>query len=136
MAWSAIPVLAATDPFDKPLYDIVKGDLEYLKGDAGWTAVTFAANWSNLGGGFHNCEFKMVGDFVVLRGCAKTAAGAGATIFTLPVGYRPAANEHIAVENNNAFGFLAIGTDGKVNPNAVPAAGGYVFLDNVRIPVV
>lgn len=29
-SWAAVPTLAATDPFDKPVYDIVKGNLEYL----------------------------------------------------------------------------------------------------------
>lgn len=59
-------------------------------GDASWFAPTFV-NGSNYGQGYQNLGYRKGSDgFVNLRGMVNVIAGQ-ATLFTLPVGYRPAA---------------------------------------------
>jgi hypothetical protein len=57
--------------------------------------VGFAANFADNGGGDQVCQYRKVGDEIQIRGVAVStgATGAGATIFTLPVGFRPPATQ-------------------------------------------
>lgn len=38
----------------------------------GWIDVSFATDWDNYGTGWQTCEYKKIGDFVMLRGLART----------------------------------------------------------------
>lgn len=69
-----------------------------LKGLEPWKVIgaagqpAFQGAWVNFGGAYYTAAFrKLASGLVVLRGTIKSGAGAGAVIFTLPAGYRPAA---------------------------------------------
>jgi hypothetical protein len=56
-------------------------------------APAFQNGWANFGGGFEDLRFYEEGGIVRLQGLVTRAAGASLLpIFTLPVGYRPAAS--------------------------------------------
>lgn len=86
--------------------------------------ISGADTWHNASGTFENSWVdnsagepaqykKMVAGNVTLRGLVKSGT-VGATIFTLPVGYRPARNYNFPAVSNNAFGYCSINTDGNV----------------------
>ena len=81
-----------------------------------WQALTFTNGWSNFGLGYAVCAYmKDSFGFVHLNGLV--AGGAmGASIFILPVGYRPALTLDIAAVSNTTFGMMTIGNDGTVIP--------------------
>lgn len=56
-----------------------------------WQPLAYATGWANYGSGFELGQYRKVGDEVQLRGLINCGTGAGATIATLPVGYRPSA---------------------------------------------
>jgi hypothetical protein len=109
----------------------ILADLRYVKGDAAWTYPALAGGWLNYGAGFSNAGYKMVGDFVVLRGVVKSGAG---TIFTLPVGYRPAVSCDFAAGSASAFASVRVAADGSVSQSAGSNAG--LSLDGIRVPIV
>jgi len=82
----------------------IVGDL-YMDGGFGgtWANLTLTSPWVS-GAGNSVVGYRKVGDFVVLRGRPeKTAAAfsAGATIGTLPAGYRPVANVNFICHAGN-----------------------------------
>lgn len=56
--------------------------------DSGWIAPTLQNGWVNWGWWRTDAGYRLIGDVVHLRGFVKSGT-ANATIFTLPVGYRP-----------------------------------------------
>lgn len=80
-----------------------------------WTAVTFENGWVDYGPGFNPCQYmKDSMGFVHLTGLVKNGT-IGASVFTLPVGYRIFNTEIYAVTTNaNAFGTARVFPDGKV----------------------
>lgn len=109
--------------------------------DVTWTPVIFQNGWQNFGSGFQSCQFRKVGSDVVLRGIAKGGT-LNVAIFTLPVGYRPAATLGPAVIASQTTGEagvrLGIATDGTVTTGTfgAPQTNGWVFLDNVRFSLM
>lgn len=82
-----------------------------------WVAPTLLNSWVNYGGGYNNAGyFKDSLGIVHLRGLIKdgTATG-GTTLFTLPVGYRPAARELFNAQSNGALGRIDVTTVGTVS---------------------
>ena len=81
----------------------------------GW--VNFDVGGANLYGGIQYMKDTL--GFVHIRGLAKNTGGStlglGATVFTLPSGYRPYENTRIAVVNNDNWGQIEIKADGTVN---------------------
>lgn len=72
--------------------DLVNDDLNALYGDASWTLLTLGASLTATGSGFRSPSMMLGGGkFVYLSGVATASAliAAGATIATLPAGYRP-----------------------------------------------
>lgn len=67
----------------------------------GGGAPAFAGAWANQGGAFLPVGYRKVGQEIYLEGHAALAAGGAATIFTLPVGFRPAAEVRFACPVNN-----------------------------------
>lgn len=65
-------------------------DLLAIGGAAGgWTAPTLANSWVDYGGGYETAGYRRdPGGIVRLKGVVKNGTAA-ATLFTLPVGYRP-----------------------------------------------
>lgn len=108
--------------------DQVNDDVNYLYGDAAWTAPTYANSWVDLGGGNATGAFRKVGTRVVMRGTIKSGT-INTTAFTLPVGYRPTATVVFACASNGAFGELSVASTGVV----VPVVGSNTFfcLDGV-----
>lgn len=110
----------------------------HLVGGAG--EVPFATGWSHYGSGYTNGGFRKYPDGKVkLRGLVSTSAGAGSTIFTLPVTHRVAAGGSVSIficesslaasgqvriDVNTATGVVSYGTS--------PAAGNWVSLDGIE----
>lgn len=136
MLWTAIPALAVGDPFAKPTYDALKGDLEYLKGDAAWTDVVFAAGWSNTGAGYAPVSYRRVGDYLSFRGLATTSSGATTSVFTLPVGSRPPYNHISAAANSGSPDVVYVLATGLVRAGVTPALGSYFSFDGVLVPML
>lgn len=81
-----------------------------------WIAPTFQNSWVNYGTP-HNVAGYYRDPLVVvhLRGVVKSGTVASGTpIFTLPVGYRPAARELRVVISNGAIGRCDVYDDGRV----------------------
>ncbi len=73
---------------------LVQSDL-WVDGSLGaWNNLSFGSGWTNYGSGYQTCQYRRFGDRVHLRGLASNTS-TGATIGTLPVGYRPTAGRLI-----------------------------------------
>lgn len=67
----------------------VRDNLNWLKGDSGWTAPTFQNGWTNYSDtSFSPVGYRAYGPFTIIRGLAAGGTN-GAAIFTLPVELRP-----------------------------------------------
>lgn len=80
-----------------------------VEGDESWHDVAFQNAWSNLGGVWQTCQYRKepVGNVVRLRGVALGGTKTDATVITtLPVGYRPPAQEIFPVGNGTSGGVL------------------------------
>lgn len=109
-------------------------DTWHLIGDAGEPA--FTAGWVNYDNNLPSPGAANAGRWasftkdplgrVMLSGCVK-AGTVTATMFTLPVGYRPAVGVSVGVGASGVAGTLNIATDGTVNCN--PGSNAFTFLD-------
>lgn len=109
------------------------------------TPAPYKANWSGApsiaGLGGDALQYRVMPDDTLwINGLAKTAAGAGTTVFTLPPDYRPAAGTtphgQCARYSAGVYSMIEVaivGTTGDIFVGAVPAAGDE-FSFNVRIP--
>ena len=115
---------------------LVQSDL-WVDGSLGaWNNLSFGSGWTNYGSGYQTCQYRRFGDRVHLRGLASNTS-TGATIGTLPVGYRPTAGRLIL--NLQAYpsgamleGGYRVDIDTSGNILAVgwtPANGDWVSLD-------
>lgn len=115
-------------------------------GDEAWTAVLaagagdgrFLNSWVNFGGGTYQDAAYMLGPdgFVELRGFVKSGTAVNATIFNLPVGYRPVTRAHTQPSvANEAFCRIFVSP----STGAVSALTGgstvYTSLYGIRFPV-
>lgn len=88
-------------------------DLKAAKALPSVTAPTLLNSWVNYAGGFQTAGYyKDEFGIVHLTGIVKTGT-IGASIFTLPEGYRPAAEMQFAVASNG-YGSCRVKTDGSV----------------------
>jgi hypothetical protein len=101
-----------------------------------WTAPTLTSPWTNNGGAADTAAYRKTGDLVAMKGLV----GGGnkfATIFTLPTGYRPAAERRVAapiIDGGSRYGgYLLIASDGTVKPYV---DGPSDPLDSVSLDVV
>jgi hypothetical protein len=80
-----------------------------------WTAPTFLNSWSNYGAPFTSAGYYIDGLGIVhLKGMVRNGT-ISASIFQLPVGFRPLEQYLFVVEtNSNANGRVDIQTDGNV----------------------
>lgn len=63
--------------------------------DTAQTAVTYATDWADLGGGYETVRYRRRDGYLYINGMCKKVAGTGTSLmFTLPVGFRPA-NHHV-----------------------------------------
>lgn len=81
-----------------------------------WVAPTLLNSWVNYGGGFNDAAYyKDPFGVVHLRGVIKDGTDvSGTALFTLPVGYRPPAQELFTVISSSALGRVDIATTGNV----------------------
>lgn len=82
-------------------------------GETGWTAPTLLNSWTNVGGAYETAGYRKTGaGLVIVKGLV--TGGVATAVFTLPVGYRPAARLAFATTANNAFGRVDVQADGSV----------------------
>jgi len=95
-----------------------------------WTTPTLSGTWANFGGAFAGAAYgKTAEGLVVLRGLIKSGT-IGTAAFTLPTGFRPAADKRFGVISNGAAGRVDISTAGVVTPSTGNNA--YVTLNDIR----
>lgn len=94
-------------------------------------APAFQNGWGNYGSGWPPAAFsKSASGVVYLRGLVN-AGTVGATIFTLPAGFRPGANSHHAVAANGVFAYAYTITDGTVYL-VTGASNGWLDLISIK----
>ena len=86
-----------------------------------WTAVTFLNSWVNYGAPQQIAQYRKKGDLVQVRGQIKGGAS-GTRAFTLPVGFRPPANQSYAAAGYTGatanVANIACNADGGVFPTS------------------
>lgn len=106
-----------------------------------WTALPFAANWTNLGSGYDPCQYaRTISGFTLLRGVAQwtgAAGGSNVNIAVLPVGIRPSTSIWVwaligaagtyRVESHNSDGGVYFSGPFAAGQPVFPA-GGWVSL--------
>jgi hypothetical protein len=100
--------------------------------------VTYASGWADYGSGNQLLgAYRHLGR-CYLQGLAKRTgvAGAGLTICTLPVGYRPAARLLYPIfYNGTTAAEISVETDGRIIAIPNVSTNGYVSLSNVSFRV-
>jgi hypothetical protein len=111
----------------------LKTKTDYLSApDSAWIAPTFTNSWVNYDTTYNQCGYyKDSFGWVNLRGLVRSGTD-GASIFTLPVGYRPEKRMLTQCSSADHYGRLDIPTDGTVVPNAATTENTWVSLDNIR----
>lgn len=95
-------------------FDQISRSFNPAMGQEGWTNPTLTNSWANFGAGYAAAGYmKDRLGFVHLKGLVKTGTS-GNSIFTLPVGYRPAENHYMPGLSNDLISSMVIGSDGKV----------------------
>lgn len=61
----------------------------YVDGETSWTNATYENSWVDYSASYPSTGYRLIGDILYIRIYAKDGTIAGATIFTLPSGYRP-----------------------------------------------
>lgn len=80
--------------------------------DTGWVVPTFENAWVTYGPG-HDARYRRMNGIVYLQGLVKSGT-LGATVYTLPVGYRPVQTQVVTAKaSGGAYRIDAI-TDGRV----------------------
>ncbi|NES77323.1 MULTISPECIES: hypothetical protein [Okeania] len=94
-----------------------------------WQTPTLQNGWVNYGSGYNSAGyFKDSLGIVHLKGLVRN--GTANTIFTLPVGYRPAARElHSVATYNNTIGRVDIFSNGRVQ--RISGSSAWVSLDGI-----
>lgn len=81
-------------------------------------APTLLNSWVNYGGTYATAGYwKDAEGIVHLHGLVKSGT-IGAAIFTLPAGYRPAADQQTAVVSNGVYGYCAVRSSGNVEASS------------------
>ncbi len=133
MSWTAGKTWAVGDTLTaSDLNTHIAGRLDWLKGETAWNSPAFVNGWYAVGGIWSHSGYKRSGDRVFLRG--DYAGGTwGATIFTLPAGYRPLEQYIQACVSNDALARVDVHTDGTVVAStAIGGSNAYLFLETAR----
>ena len=97
-------------------------------------AVTYQNSWVDFGGALQAVTYIKRDGRVYLRGGAKNGTvGTGVPVFTLPVGFRPAASLVFAVSSNNLFGIVQVAASGVVSVELGNNTS--VFFDGISFAV-
>lgn len=108
----------------------IKDQEAWIEVGSGGSAPAFTNSWVNFNAAYSSCAFmKDSMGFVHLKGFVKSGS-VNASIFTLPVGYRPALVEYFAVVSNDAFAEMEINPIGTIR---LPIGGNntYVTLNGI-----
>lgn len=145
-----IPYPIASDPLDDAVSVIPQAEamaiestvsaLLGVSAPGSWQPLTFAG-FTNLGG-FQNLNYRKIGNVVHLRGAATNTSGAlkgaGTSLATLPVGFRPqAATRMSGVRNttgatgNDALLCIDAGNNGVLTLRHDVPATTYLMLDGM-----
>lgn len=118
MAWTTPKTWAVGDPgTSSDLNTYVRDNAKFLYGDVAYIAPALTNGWVNFGGTDSVAGYRKIGTRVFLKGVIKSGTLAAAA-FTLPAGYRPAADSFLAAVSNAALGFLSItAVAGTCNPS-------------------
>jgi hypothetical protein len=93
---------------------------------SGWTALSYVNSWADYGAGWSTGAYcKDQFGFVHLKGLIKNGT-VGATIATLPAGYRPAYRQLFGCVSYTT-GYVMGRTDVDTSGNIISAAGGNAF---------
>ncbi len=106
-----------TDTFRKYIYSAAQWS--QISGPAVWTAVTFTNGWGNVGAPRQAARFTKVNGIVHIQGQISGGVS-GSKAFTLPAGYRPAAQ--IDLPSTDTIGVINLGIH--ANGDFVPGAAG------------
>jgi hypothetical protein len=95
----------------------------YLNGgnELTWTNVTYAGSWQNVGAYQPVSYTKTANGIVLVRGYCQSGSG---TIFTLPSGHRPAADEMFSANGNGGAAVIKVTTAGVVSLNSGSGVSG------------
>ena len=95
-----------------------------------WKTPAWGTNWGNYGNSYNTGGYYRDGDGIVhLKGLVTGGSyGNSATLFTLPVGFRPGGRCLFTVITDNAHGRLDITTTGQVIPYV---GSGWLSLDGI-----
>jgi len=78
-----------------------------------WTTPTLGGAWVPVGGVWQAPQYRKVGDCVEIRGTVMNGT-IGATVFTLPVGFRPPAGLSMPATGGTVVGELVVSSAGDV----------------------
>lgn len=115
--------------------NLITPDLAWIEVGSGGSAPAFQNSWANYDAAtFNSCAYrKDAMGYVHLRGLVKTGASA-TTIFTLPVGYRPARQQlvsTVAYTTGMILGRIDIFPNGNVGGAGSVTGNTYTTLDNI-----
>jgi len=103
----------------------------YSTGGDTYDAATLTNSWTNVGAGLASAGYCLHGGQVCLRGTVTGGSPADASIFTLPVGFRPSADEIQTGTNNTAFQRIRVNTDGTVVPEGLGSSAGAISINGI-----
>lgn len=111
----------------------LKDKTDILTTPTTWAGVTYANSWVDYdSNNWYGVQYyKDALNIVHLRGLTKSGTTtSGTTMFTLPVGCRPARACLFVVISNGAIGRVDLGTDGAMKTNGV--GNSYVSFNNIH----
>lgn len=104
----------------------------YVPTPTAWTAPTYSTTWVDYGAPFQGGRYRLRGTDVEIEGLVKSGVS-NTSVFTLPVGYRPAADILWIVSAAGGVAEITITTTGLVRPvNITGAVATYVSLTGIR----
>lgn len=106
-----------------------------VEADSGWQSLTFTGGISNFGAGHRTIGVRKQNGEIKLRGLALIGGinGAGGTLMTIPIGFRPSLIEVFTQDYNNAAVRLDINPSGAITlPAQATAAGSFISLAGIR----
>jgi len=95
-----------------------------------WTAPTLLNSWVDFGSGFQGARYRITKEgIVMIQGLVKNGTAANADIFTLPAGYRPAAQLILPARSSAGASEIRINASGVVEMTN----GGSTTWNNITV---
>jgi hypothetical protein len=106
----------------------------YSTGGPTHLALTLTNGWANVGGGLATAGFALHGGVVYVKATVINGSPADGSVFTLPVGMRPAQDTIFPGTFNTVFQRIRVNTDGTVVPEGLASSAGALSLNFSFIP--